>query len=126
MLNHKKQLLWSSDFRLKISLDSKYISCNSEFTAVIFSQISSSWSLLGHGCLKMCKVMTWYECSNLNKYNPPTIFETFVLFLFWIVDLSFFSNVLWRVFPHFIWRLLPRQTKKVSFNKVVWFWISTK
>lgn len=30
MLNHKKQLLWSSDFRLKISLDSKYISCNSE------------------------------------------------------------------------------------------------
>lgn len=28
MLNHKKQLLWSSDFRLKISLDSIHVTRN--------------------------------------------------------------------------------------------------
>lgn len=41
MLNHKKQLLWSSDFRLKISLDSIHVTRNELETAVIFSQISS-------------------------------------------------------------------------------------
>lgn len=43
--------------------------------------------------------MTWYECSNLNLYNPPTIFETFVLFLFSIVDLTFLAMFSGEFFP---------------------------
>lgn len=35
--------------------------------------------------------MSLCECFNLNQYNPPTIFETFVLFLLSIVDLTFLA-----------------------------------
>lgn len=66
--------------------------------------------------------MTWYECCNLNLYNPPTIFETFVLFLFSIVDLTFLAMFSGEFFPTLSdVFFLPKQTKKVNFNKVVSF-----
>ena len=56
--------------------------------------------------------MTWFECSNSNQYNPPTIFKTLVLFLFSIVDLTFLPMFFGVFFPTLYDVLYQNRPKK--------------